>query len=205
MDVPARRWSDLHHGIDPNAVPLLRNWLRLMWALARPLVRLRVPPTVLTVVGVVLAVDAVLLASSYPWAGALAVLAAVFCDGLDGAVAVVGARATRSGAIADAVADRIADAAFAAVLWRCGVPWGLALTAGILAWLIDLLRRVRRSPTVITVGERPTWTVCTVLACLSATVTDAHWPVVVCAGVWIGAGVVACAQVLRQARAPSPS
>ncbi|MEO9139595.1 MAG: CDP-alcohol phosphatidyltransferase family protein [Jatrophihabitans sp.] len=204
MDVPARRWSELHHGIDPDGVPLLRGWLRLMWALARPLVRLRVPPTFLTILGVVLALDAVLLAASYPWAAALVTVAAAVCDGLDGAVAVVGDQATRGGAIADAMADRVTDAAFAAVLWRCGVPWWLAVVAGVLAWSVDLLRRVRRTPAVITVGERPTWTVCTALACLSATVTDVRWPVLVCAGVWTAAGVLACAQVLRPAPGPSP-
>ncbi len=116
----AQRWSALHHGIDPAGVPLLAPWLRLMWWLARPL--RRVPPTAITVVGVVLAADAVLLGRSWPAAAAVAVLAAVLCDGLDGAVAVVADRATSAGARADAVADRLADVAFAAVLWRCGVP-----------------------------------------------------------------------------------
>ncbi len=190
---PAERWSALHHGIDPVRVPLLASWLRLMWLLARPLAR--VPPTLITVLGALLALDAVLLAGSLPSAAAAAVVAAALCDGLDGAVAVVADRATARGARADAVADRVSDAAFAAVVWRSGAPWWLAALCGVLAVGVDLLRRVRRVPTRITVGERPTWTVCAALAAGSAAATPAHWPVLVCAGVWVAAGIVGVAQI----------
>ncbi|HEV7204374.1 MAG TPA: CDP-alcohol phosphatidyltransferase family protein [Jatrophihabitans sp.] len=196
MTTPAQRWSARHHGIDPGDVPLLSGWLALMWRLARPLAAWRVPPTAITALGVLLAVDAVLLAGSWPWAAALAVLASVLCDALDGAVAVVSDRTTGHGAAADAIADRIADAAFAAVIWRCGAPWPLAAGAAALAWAVDLLRRVRRVPARITVAERPSWTACTVLAGASATVTEARWPVLVCAAVWIVLGLIGVAQVL---------
>jgi CDP-diacylglycerol--glycerol-3-phosphate 3-phosphatidyltransferase len=166
-----------------------------MWWLARPLAR--VPPTVITGVGLVLAVDAVPLAGSWPWADAVAVFAALLCDGLDGAVAVVADRATGFGARADAVADRLADLAFAAVLWRCGVPLALAAACGALAVAIDLVRRLRHVPSRITVGERPTWAICAVLACGSSAVTSAQWPVLACAAVWAAAGVVALFQVAR--------
>lgn len=195
MSEPARRWSALHHGIDPAGVPLLLPWLRAMWWLAA---RLRlVPPWVLTLAGVVLAADAVLLARRWPLAAAGLVVLAAVCDGLDGAVAVVADRASRAGARADAVADRLADVAFAAVLWRCGVPWGLALACAAAAVGVDLLRRLRRVPAAITVAERPTWTVCAALAGGCAFVTSAQWPVLVCAAVWLGAGVVGLAQVGR--------
>jgi CDP-diacylglycerol--glycerol-3-phosphate 3-phosphatidyltransferase len=189
-----QRWSRLHHGIDPARVPLLLPWLRLMWLLARPL-RL-VPPVLITALGVLLALDAVLLAGSVPWAAAIAVLAAALCDGLDGAVAVVADRVTVAGARADAIADRIADAAFAAVLWRCGAPWGIAVGCGALALGVDGLRRARRVPARITVAERPTFTVCAAVAAASAAVTAATWPVVVCAAIWLLAGAIAVGQVV---------
>lgn len=204
MTARSRRWSLLHHGIDPAEVPLLAGWLAIMWRLAAPLARLRVPPTVLTVAGVVLVLDAVLLARAHPWAAAVAVLASVVCDGLDGAVAVVGDRATRSGAVADAVADRIGDVAMAAVIWRCGAPWWLAAAAAVLALGVDGLRRLLRTPARITVAERPTWTICTLLACASATATRAHWPAAVCAAVWIAAGAAGLGQLLRTGRARCP-
>lgn len=173
-------------------MPLLLPWLRLLWWLARPL--RAVPPTAITALGVLLAVDAALLAAGHPgWAAAAVVLAAL-CDGLDGAVAVVAGRATRSGAVADAVADRLADLAFAAVLWRAGAPFGLAAVCGGLAVAVDLLRRVRHVPTRITVGERPSWTICAALAAISAAVSTADWPVPTCAGVWCGLGLLALAQ-----------
>jgi phosphatidylglycerophosphate synthase len=190
---PAQRWSALHHGIDPAGVPLLSPWLRLMWWLARPL--RRVPPMAVTVLGVVLAVDAALLAGRHPWAASLAVLGAVLCDGLDGAVAVLADTATRSGAVADAVADRVSDATFAVVLWRCGAPWGLAIACALVATAVDLGRRFVHRPARITVAERPTWTVCTVLACGSAGVTVQQWPVLVCAAVWLAAGLIGLAQL----------
>jgi archaetidylinositol phosphate synthase len=195
MTSPAQRWSALHHGIDPARVPLLSAWLRLMWWLARRL--RRVPPTAVTVLGGALAVAAVPVAGAWPEAAGAVVLVAVLCDGLDGAVAVVADRASASGAVADAVADRVSDVAFAAVLWRCGVPWPVAALCGVVAVGVDLVRRVRRVPARITVGERPTWTICTLLACGSAAVTSAQWPVLVCAAAWLAAGVAALLQLAR--------
>ncbi|HEX3335500.1 MAG TPA: CDP-alcohol phosphatidyltransferase family protein [Jatrophihabitans sp.] len=197
MTTPAQRWSALHHGIDPARVPLLSGWLRLMWLLAGPLARRRVPPILLTALGAVFALDAVLLAGSVPWAAAIAVLAAVTCDGVDGAIAVLGDRASRGGALADAATDRLADLAFAAVLWRCGAPWWSAVVAGGLAVSVDAGRRMRGVPSRLTVAERPTWTICAVLACASAAATRAQWPVDVCVGVWIAAGAVGVVQVAR--------
>jgi CDP-diacylglycerol--glycerol-3-phosphate 3-phosphatidyltransferase len=193
MSTPAQRWSALHHGIDPARVPLLLPWLRLMWRLAGPL--RAVPPAAITVLGVIVAADAVLLAGPHPWAAAVAVLLAALCDALDGAVAVVASRVSVLGARADAVADRLSDAAFAGVLWRTGVPWPVALGCAAAALGVDALRRLRGVPARITVGERPTWTVCAVLACGSAAVTSASWPVLSCAAVWLAAGMIALGQL----------
>jgi CDP-diacylglycerol--glycerol-3-phosphate 3-phosphatidyltransferase len=195
-------WARLHHGIDPARVPLQLSWLRTMWWLARPLAAARVPPTAVTIAGLVLAVDAALLADRHPWVAGITVVLAALCDGLDGAVAVVGSCATRTGAAADAMADRIGDAAFALVLWRCGAPLWLALACAAVALGIDGVRRLRNAPATITVGERPTWTICAVLACGSSAVTSAHWPVLACAAVWLAAGVTGLAQLLGR---PGPA
>ena len=201
MGSPAQRWSALHSGIDPARVPLLLPWLRFVWLLARPL--RSVPPIALTALGVLLAADAVLLAGSRPAAAAAAVVLSVLCDALDGAVAVLASRVSQVGARADAIADRLCDAAFAAVLWRCGVPWPLAVACGAVAWGVDVLRRARRLSSRITAGERPTWTICTVLACASAAITSQDWPVLVCAAVWLAAGAIALAQLCLPARTGS--
>ena len=183
------RWSQLHQGLVPS--PLVRVWLRPMWTLARPLAALRVPPTAVTVAGVGLAVAALLVAGRWPLVALVLVLAAAVADGVDGAIAVVADRASRFGAVADAVADRIADTAFALTIWRCGAPWWLAATAAALSLVLEL----GRPPRVITVAERPTRVICTALACVSAAVSEATWPPTVCAGVWVGATAVAIGQI----------
>jgi phosphatidylglycerophosphate synthase len=197
MEPPAAGWSALHHGLDPAAVPLLRPWLSLIWWLARPLAKLRVPPTVLTVIGVVFAADAVQFAARLPWIALALVLLSAVCDGLDGAVAVLSRRASAFGSVADKVADRLADGAFAAVLWRCGAPWPLALAAGALSLVHEGIRVVLggRRLARITVAERPTRVICAALACVCAAVSSATWPPTVCAAVWAGLAAIGLAQL----------
>lgn len=186
-------WSALHRGVRPS--PLVRRWLHLTWTLARPLAASRARPGAITVVGVVLAVGAPLFAARLPLAALVLVLAAALCDGLDGAVALLQGRTTRAGARADAAADRIADTAFALVIWQAGAPLWLAVLAATLSAGLEL---ARRGP-AITVAERPTRVICTALACISAAISDATWPPTVCAAVWVASTVVAFGQ-LRQAR-----
>ena len=182
-------WSALHRGLRPS--PLVRRWLTLMWTLARPLAEARVPPAAITAAGVLLAVDAPLLAARLPLVALVLVLAAALCDGLDGAVALLQGRTTRAGAVADTIADRIADTAFALVIWQAGAPLWLALVAAALSVGLEL---ARRRP-LITVAERPTRVICTALACVSAAISDAAWPPTVCAAVWVAATLVAFVQI----------
>jgi phosphatidylglycerophosphate synthase len=186
-------WSQLHYGIDPARVPLLTGWLRLVWAVARPL--RHVPPIVLTVLGAAFAITAVLVA---PWAALVLVLAAVLCDALDGAVALMAARASAAGAVADKVADRIADTAFALVIWRCGAPLWLALVAGGLSLAHEAIRESIRGRALsrITIAERPTRVICTVLAC--ATAGLGPWAPTVCGAVWIVLAIIGLVQVTRR-------
>jgi len=188
----AAGWAELHHGLDPGRVPLLRPWLRFVWTIARPL--RPVPPLAITVAGVVLAIVAI---GVTPWAAVVLVLASVLCDALDGAVALAADRATHFGSIADKVADRIADTAFALVVWRSGAPLWLALAAGSTTLLLEGIRVLRGGAALsrITVAERPTRAICTVLACGSAAVSTTTWPATVCAVVWAVLGVVGIVQV----------
>lgn len=184
-------WSALHRGLRPS--PLVRRWLALMWMLARPLAAVRVSPMVITVAGVVLAVNAPLLAAGLPLVALVLVLAAALCDGLDGAVALLQGRTSRAGALADTIADRVADTAFALVMWRVGAPLWLAVLAAALSVGFEF---GRRRP-LITVAERPTRVICTTLACISAAISEATWPPTVCAAVWVAATLVAFGQLGR--------
>jgi CDP-diacylglycerol--glycerol-3-phosphate 3-phosphatidyltransferase len=190
-----RRWTALHHGICPAEVPLLLPFLRVMWRLAAPLAARGVRPTAVTAAGVGLAAAAVGAAARRPGIAAALVPAAALCDGLDGAIAVCGDGGSCSGARADAVADRLVDIGFATVLWRCGAPRPVAVAAAAVALGVDALRRARRVPARITVAERPSWAVCATLTCVSAARTDARWPVLCCAGVWLGLGAIGLGQV----------
>lgn len=188
-------WSELHHGIDPAEVPLLGRWLRLMWLLARPLVVARVPPNAISLLGALCAVGA--FVAGHPVLSLAGVFVAVLCDGLDGAVALLADRASRAGARVDAIADRIADVAFAGILWRFGAPWWLALLAAIAAVVLELTRMLRGGEVLarITVAERPSRVVCTVLALLSATVSVQSWPQALCASILLGLCVIGIAQL----------
>ena len=193
----AKRWSALHHDIDPDDIPLLGGWLRLMWTGGRVLSIAGIPPTAVTGAGVALAFTSVALADARPVPAGIGVVGAAVCDGLDGATAVVSGRATRSGALADAVADRICDGAFAAVLWRRGAPAWSAVAAAGAAWGVDTLRRVRRVPDRVTVAERPTFTICAAMACASSALVRQRWPAQLSVSVWLAACVVGVAQLLR--------
>jgi phosphatidylglycerophosphate synthase len=190
-------WSELHHGIDPARVPLLRLWLRVVWSVARPLSA--IPPIAFTVIGAVLAVDALLLASTQPWVALVLVLVSAACDALDGAVAVIAHRASAAGAIADKTADRVADTAFALVMWQCGAPWWLAACAAVLSLAHEALREARGGTlrSYITVAERPTRVICAALACVCAGVSTAGWPPTVCAATWVVLAMIGLAQLAR--------
>jgi phosphatidylglycerophosphate synthase len=193
----AAGWSALHHGLDPGQVPLLRPWLGLVWRVARPL--RWVPPIMLTALGAVFALGALLLAASQPWVALGLVIVATACDALDGAVALLSGRATRSGAMADKVADRIADSAFALVIWQCGAPLWSAVVAAVLSLLHEAVREVRGGPlrVRITVAERPTRVICAALACVCSAVSSLAWPPTVCVAVWIGLAAIGLVQLGR--------
>ena len=127
----------------------------------------------------------------------VSVVASVLCDALDGAVALAAGRVSRLGSVADKIADRIADSAFALVVWQCGAPLWLALIAGSSTLIVEGVRVARGGVALarITVAERPTRAICTVLACGSAAVSTAAWPPTVCAAVWAVLGLVGIVQV----------
>lgn len=192
----ARRWSQLHGGLDPAGYPFVRHWLQAMWAVATPLARAGVPPTAVTVAGVVLAAGG---AAAAPSRSALPLLlASAVCDGLDGAVAVVADRATRSGDIADKTADRVSDLLYAVTLHRCGASRPLA-TCAAMGGLVPELWRVVSPPRRrrVTVAERPTRLICALVAVLGAQVTGRPWPAQVAAGTACGLGAVGLAQLAR--------
>jgi phosphatidylglycerophosphate synthase len=176
-DEYAVRWAALHGGFDPrSAGAVVGGWLRLAYAIGALLGRWRVPPTAVTVFGLLLCAG-VPVAAGYGSVGLLVatglVLLAAVADSVDGAVAVVTGRVTRLGYVYDSVADRLGEACWLAAFWVAGVPGPMVIAAGGLSWLHEYVRARAvsagmREIGVVTAGERPTRVSVTIVAFLLA-------------------------------------
>jgi phosphatidylglycerophosphate synthase len=154
-------WSRWHGGASTDRA-LVRGWLTAAWTLARPLSG--VPPLAATVLGLLVAVAAVVPAAAGGlWLIAAGVLVGLsgLLDSLDGALAIGTGRASRRGFVLDSVVDRLTEAAYAGALWVAGAPGWLAVGFGALCWLPDYLRARAGQAGVdetgaLSVWERPT-------------------------------------------------
>jgi phosphatidylglycerophosphate synthase len=151
-------WARWHGGADPAASRLVRGWLSLAYALARPLAG--VPPLLATALGLLVSAGAAGLA--VPGGGWLVVAgllvgASGLLDSLDGALAIAGGRASRRGFVLDSAVDRLTEAAYATALWLAGAPGWLAATFGALCWLPDYLRARAGQAGVAETGALSVW------------------------------------------------
>jgi phosphatidylglycerophosphate synthase len=197
-------WSRWHGGTGTEG-PLVRGWLSVAYALARPVAGL--PPMVATAVGLLVAAAAVWPAAvGGAWLIAAGVLVGLsgLLDALDGALAIGTGRASRRGFVLDSAVDRLGEAAYAGALWAAGAPGWLAVGFGALCWLPDYLRARAGQAGVtetgaLSVWERPTRVVMTGLTLAGAGVVSGVWPAaaVVTAGTAVGAllGAVGTAQL----------
>jgi CDP-diacylglycerol--glycerol-3-phosphate 3-phosphatidyltransferase len=203
-DEYAVAWSRLHGGFDPRTGSVLvRGWVRIAYVLGSRLTS--VGPSWITLCGLVLCV-------SVPFAGlflgAVLVLLAALADSLDGAVAVLGGRATRLGYVLDSVADRVGEAAWLAAFVVGGAHAWLVVAAGAASWLHEYARARATAAGMneigaVTVGERPTRVLIALFGLLAAGVAG-HAPLVltVAAAVWLAlavAGLVQLAVAIRRA------
>ncbi len=209
LTVPSRddyleRWSRLHGGA--AATGLVGWWLRISYAAAVPLVRLRASPNAVTVAGLLVALAVLVPARAggrWPLAGVALVAASGLLDNLDGAVAVLSGRTTRWGFVLDSVCDRLADAAYLAALGLLGAPPSLCVAGVAVAWLHEYVRAraaVAGMPEigVVTVSERPTRVIVTAMFLLGAglyPVQAAGWAAAG-AATWTALGAVGLAQLL---------
>lgn len=200
-----RTWSALHGGADPTG-RVVGRWLALVHGVARPLVALRLPPDAVTLLGLLVALAAPLLAAQGRLGlvgAALVVALSGLVDSLDGAVAVMSGRVTRWGAVLDAVVDRLSDAVFVAALWVAGAPPALCGAAVGLAWLQEYARARAGAAgladvAVLTVNERPTRVVVVAMFLLAAAARPADDPDWATMGAWVlvVVGVIGLTQLL---------
>lgn len=177
-----RRWSVLHDGIEPDGVLFVRGWLSLVYVAARPFAAARVPPSAVTLAGLVAAGTVPLViwtGDEWALAAAVLVLTSALFDSLDGAVAVMTDRVTSWGAVLDAVCDRLADAAYGGALWVLGAPVWLVLAWVGLSSLTEYTRArgqalMGEPLDVVTVGERPTRVIVTFVTLLVAGVISSR-------------------------------
>jgi CDP-diacylglycerol--glycerol-3-phosphate 3-phosphatidyltransferase len=188
----AAGWSALHGGLPPTGV--VGWWLRLVRPVAAALRGVR--PLALTVAGLLLGWLAVWpAAAGWPALGALLIVVAACCDALDGAVAVLAGRASAFGAVADAVADRLTEVAYALALWSAGAPaWACGAACG-LGLLHEYARERAGRPVAVTVNERPTRVLFAAFGLLGAAVVpaSARW-VPLC---WVAVAALGLGQLLR--------
>jgi phosphatidylglycerophosphate synthase len=206
--VPSRaayldRWQELHAGYDPRSSPLVHGWLTVVYAVARPFARLRVPPDVVTLLGLVVSGAVVWLAAlGGRWLLLAAVVAGLsgLVDSIDGAVAVLTGRSTRFGAVLDSVVDRLSDVLYLVALFLVGAPVWACVLAGVLV-LTQEYARARATAVgmddigVLTVGERPTRVIVVAMFLLAAGIYPASASTWASLGAYVSCGLAAISLV----------
>lgn len=157
-----RLWSPLHGGYDPRRNRWLLGWLRLSFAVARPLARRGVLPDVLTLWSTWLALAVFVPAQAggrWPILAGWVLVASGLGDTLDGCVAVLTDRTTRWGYVLDSVVDRVNDLVYLAAVVGVGAPLWLAGLTGVTFFLLEYVRARAGNAGAgevesVTIGER---------------------------------------------------
>jgi CDP-diacylglycerol--glycerol-3-phosphate 3-phosphatidyltransferase len=131
------KWSQLHSGSPVTGI--VGAWLSISYRFGLIATLLRITPNALTLLGLLAAVATAYWALSL-WAIAFLVFS-LFCDGIDGSVAIFQKKESNRGAIFDSVADRISEALWLIALYRIGVPAWIT----ILLWVIASVQEYARA------------------------------------------------------------
>ena len=197
------RWVSTHGGYDPRSNALVRWWLGIAYAVARPLAAARVLPDLVTVAAIACSGLAVGLAAGGEWwllAAAIVVVLGGLLDSVDGAVAVLRDRVTRWGSVLDSTADRVSDLLFVCALWVAGAPATVCVVAAALMFVHEYVRALAAVAGmteigIVTVGERPTRVIVTAAFLAAAAALGDPWPALG-AWAWVGLGVIGLTQLL---------
>ena len=150
------KWSSLHS--DAETTGIVGAWLNISYRFGLICTLLRISPNVLSVLGLIGAVATALTAQT-AWA-ILFLVFSLFCDGIDGSVAVFQHRESKFGATLDSVVDRISEALWFYALYAIGVPAWIPITV----WCVAAFQEYARAKLislgvsdigVITPAERP--------------------------------------------------
>ena len=150
------KWSSLHR--DAETTGIVGAWLNISYRFGLICTLLRISPNVLTVLGLIGAVATALTAQT-AWA-ILFLVFSLFCDGIDGSVAIFQHRESKFGATLDSVVDRISEALWFYALYAIGVPAWIPITV----WCVAAFQEYARAKLIslgvsdigfITPAERP--------------------------------------------------
>ena len=150
------KWSSLHSDAETNGI--VGGWLKISYRFGLICTLLRISPNALTLFGLLGAVATALTAHS-AWAIFFLVFS-LFCDGIDGSVAIFQQRDSKWGATLDSVADRISEALWFYALYAIGVPAWIPITL----WSVAAFQEYARAKLislgvsdigVVTPAERP--------------------------------------------------
>jgi CDP-diacylglycerol--glycerol-3-phosphate 3-phosphatidyltransferase len=150
------RWSSLHS--DAETTGIVGAWLNISYRFGLICTLLRISPNALTMLGLLGAVATALTAET-AWA-ILFLVFSLFCDGIDGSVAIFQHRESKFGATLDSVVDRISEALWFCALYAIGVPAWIPITL----WSVAAFQEYARAKLVslgvsdigvVTPAERP--------------------------------------------------
>lgn len=150
------RWSELHGGA--NIKGIVKGWLTISYVLSAPLVRLRISPNVLSVIGVIASIFTYVDARRNFAVFILAL--SLLSDGVDGTVAILSGKEGKRGAMVDAVCDRIGETFWALAFYALGAPAWIVGSA----WLFAFTQEYARARIaglgdfridLVTISERP--------------------------------------------------
>jgi len=150
------KWSSLHS--DAETTGIVGAWLNISYRFGLICTLLRISPNALTMLGL-LGAGATALTAHLPWA-ILFLVFSLFCDGIDGSVAIFQHRESKFGATLDSVVDRISEALWFYALYAIGVPAWIPITL----WSVAAFQEYARAKLVslgvsdigvVTPAERP--------------------------------------------------
>jgi phosphatidylglycerophosphate synthase len=157
------RWSQLHGGAKIEGA--VKGWLAISFQLARALAFLRITPSIMTLVGVLLSAAMLIpvftgeeIIQLFP--SVILLVLSLIADGVDGSLAIYQDRESELGGIYDTIADRISEAFWLTFLFYIGLPAGFAIAIWILGATQEYARARLASMGhpqvgVVTPAERP--------------------------------------------------
>ncbi|MFM8633177.1 MAG: CDP-alcohol phosphatidyltransferase family protein [Candidatus Nanopelagicus sp.] len=149
-------WSSLHGQARVSGI--VKWWLNISYVIVRRLVKLRVTPNGLTVLGLVFGVLLYLNSKSL-WA-LLFLILSLLSDGLDGSMAIVTQKFSNWGAMLDSVTDRATEVFWVLALYSIGVNINILIAAFLFSFIQEYLRARAggvgvNEVGVVTFAERP--------------------------------------------------